>query len=327
MSAEPRLAEPSAGRGGGLRARWLALSPNLRGAVWMVGAALGFTVNGALVKALGAMGLPTMQIAFARAFFTLLVVLPFLWHAGLGALATTAPGLHLIRALAGAGAMVCGFYAFVLLPLADVTALTFTTPLFTIVLAVLLLGERVRWRRWTATAIGFLGVLIMVRPGAGSLEPGALLAIAMAFGIAVATVMVKRLPAGESHAAMLFWFCVASLLMTAVPAALVWQAPSPTEWLLMVSIGALGGGAQALIIRAFSTGEATFVAPFDYSKLLLAVAIGLVFFSELPDLWSLLGAAVILGSNLYIARRDAALERIGTRRKHSVLPPSRVNPL
>ena len=293
----------------GLQARWLALSPNLRGAIWMVAAAFGFTINGAFVKALGETGMPTMQMAFARALFALLAVLPFLWHAGLGALATRAPGTHLIRALAGSAAMVCGFYALVLLPLADVTALTFTTPLFTILLAVPLLGETVRWRRWTATAVGFLGVLVMVRPGAGSLELGALLAVAMAFGIAVATVMVKRLPPGESHAAMLFWFCIASLVMTAPPAILVWQAPSPDQWVLLVAIGVLGAGSQALIIRAFRVGEATFVAPFDYSKLLLAVLIGFVFFAELPDTWSLVGAAIIVGSNLYIARRDAALGR------------------
>ena len=291
----------------GLRARWLELSPNLRGAIWMIGAALGFTINGAMVKALGATGLPTMQLAFARAVFALLAVLPFLWRAGLGALATRAPGIHLIRAVAGSVAMVCGFYALVLLPLADVTALTFTTPLFTILLAVPLLGERIRWRRWTATAIGFLGVLVMVRPGAGSFELGALLAIAMALGIAVATVMVKRLPPGESHAAMVFWFCIASLVLTAVPALLVWQPPSADQWLLLVGIGVLGAASQALIIRAFRTGEASFVAPFDYSKLLLAVAIGFAYFGEVPDLWSLAGAAIIVGSNLYIARRDAAL--------------------
>ena len=291
----------------GLRARWQALSPNLRGAVWMVAAALGFTVNGAMVKALGELGMPTMQIAFARAFFALLTVLPFLWHAGLGVLATRAPGIHVIRVVAGSAAMLCGIYALVSLPLADVTALSFTTPLFTIVLAVFFLGEAVRWRRWTATAIGFLGVLVMVRPGAGSLEPGALFAIAMALGIAIATVMVKRLPPGESHVAMLFWFCIASLAMTAVPAILVWRAPSAEEWSLLAGVGILGCASQAMIIRAFRSGEATFVAPFDYSKLLLAVLIGFFFFAELPDLWSLVGAAIIVGSTLYIARREAAL--------------------
>ena len=303
------MAEETARPGGrrGLEARWLALSPNQRGALWMIGAACGFTLNSALVKWLGATGMPPMQMVFARVLIALLAILPFVWRAGPGVLATRAPGTHLIRALAGTGATVCGIYAVVLLPLADVTALSFTTPLFTILLAVPLLRERVRWRRWSATAVGFLGVLIMVRPGASAVEPGALLALGMALGIAVATVMVKRLPAGETVTGMLFWYSVTALALTSVPALLVWQAPSATGWLLLIAIGVLGVASQALILRAYRVGEATFVAPFDYSKLLLAVAIGLTVFGEIPDLWTLAGALVIVASTLYIARREARL--------------------
>lgn len=307
--------ETTPGGPGSLRARWQALSPNHRGALWMVAAALGFTLNGALVKTLGAGGLPPMQIALARAFFALAALSPFLLRAGPGVLATRHPMVHLIRALSGSAAMVCGFYALVLLPLADVTALSFTTPLFTILLAVAILGERVRWRRWSATAVGFLGVLIMVRPGGSAIEPGALLALGMALGIAIATVMVKRLPPDESKVAMLFWFCISSVLLTAVPAALVWRPPSFEEWLLLAAIGTLGVAAQSLIVRAYVIGEASFVAPFDYSKLLLAVLIGLLLFDELPDLWTLAGALVIVGSTLYIARREARLDRPPTPRE------------
>ena len=289
----------------GLRGRWQALSPNHRGALWMIAAASGFTINAALVKSLGSTGMHPMQMAFARAFFALMALLPFLWREGLGALATRHPGVHLSRALAGSGAMIAGFFAMVLLPLADVTALSFTAPLFTIVVAVILLREKVRWRRWSATAVGFIGVLIMVRPGAGSIEPGALLALAMAAGIAIATVLVKRLPPNESKVAMLFWFCIASLALTVVPAILYWKPPSPSEWLLLAAIGTLGIASQSLIVRAYVAGEATFVAPFDYSKLLLAVLIGLLVFDETPDLWTLAGAAIIVGSTLYIARREA----------------------
>lgn len=285
------------------------LSPNHRGALWMLAAGLGFTVNGALVKVLGNQGLDAYQIAFFRSAVALLVVLPLLWRIGWGRLRSQHPWLHLARVIFGVGAMVCGFYALTRLPLADVTALGFTTPLFATVLAVIFLGELVRWRRWTATLIGFLGVIIMVRPGAGSFDPAALVALGMALGIAIAVVLVKRLPSGESQIAMLFYFGIGSTLITAPPALLVWQTPSGLQVLLLAGVGVLGLASQAMIIHAFRTGEASFVAPFDYSKLLAAGLIGFFVFAEVPDLWTLMGAAIIVGATLYIARRESAVGR------------------
>lgn len=272
----------------------------------MIGASLGFTVNAALVKSLIADQLDVFQVAFVRALFSFAVLLPFMVHAGPAVLRTRCPGLHAIRAFAGSGAMVCGFYAVGHLPLADFTALTFTQPLFVVLLAVAVLGEMVRWRRWLATAVGFIGVLIMVRPGAGSFDPAALMALASAFGIAVAVIMVKRLPQGESHVTMLAYFCMLSLAITLLPALFYWRPPSGAQWLLLAGVGSLGVASQAMIIRAYRCGEASFVAPFDYLKLLLAVIIGFVVFGELPGSWTLLGAAVIVGATFYIARREAS---------------------
>ena len=288
---------------------WAGLSPNLQGAIWMTCAACGFTVNGVMVKWLGAGGMDAFQIAFARAVFALAAVLPFAWQIGPAVLRTRHLGIHLLRGLAGGGAMICGFYALTKLPLADVTALGFTTPLFTIVLAVLILKEEVRWRRWTATAVGFLGVLIMLRPGATALDPAALIALMMAFGIALAVTLVKRLPPGESRVTMLLFFCVISILMAFFPAMAVWRDPTWIEWLLLAGVGVLGVISQSMIIRAYQCGDASFVAPFDYSKLLLAGLLGFLLFSETPDLWSLAGALVIVGATLYIARREAAQGR------------------
>lgn len=294
-----------------LAGAWQRLSPNHRGALWMIGASLGFTMNSALVKALttgdqGIGGLDVFQVAFARALFSFAVVVPFLLRAGPGALATRYPLTHGIRAFCGAAAMVCGFYAVGRLHLADFTALTFTQPLFVTLLAVILLGEAVRWRRWMATAVGFLGVLIMVRPGASAFDPAALVALLQVLGIAIAVCLVKRLPAGESNATMLAYFCLMSLAITVVPAVLWWTPPSPLQWLLLVAVGGLGVASQAMILRAFRSGEASFVAPFDYLKLILAGLIGFAVFDEVPSGWTLLGAAVIVGAALYIARREAA---------------------
>lgn len=280
----------------------------------MIGASLGFTINSAFVKTLSAEGLDTFQIAFARALFSSLALAPFFYRSGLGALRSSVPALHVTRAVSGSLAMVCGFYAVGQLPLAEFTALTFTQPLFVILLAVLILKEQVRWRRWLATAVGFLGVLIMVRPGAAAFDPAALIALASVLGIALAVVMVKKLPPNESHVTMLAYFCIASIVMTVGPALYAWQDPTLFQWALLAAVGFLGVASQAMIIRAYRSGEASFVAPFDYLKLILAGLIGFLVFAEVPDHWTAAGALVIVGSTFYIARREAAQRAAGSGR-------------
>ena len=280
-------------------------------AFWMVLAGTGFTLNGLLVKLLSAGGMDPFQTSLARVFFALVTLTPFIWRAGPSAFRTKHPVIHILRGLFGGMAMLCGFYALSHLPLATVTALGFTQPLFTIVLAVLILSEPVRWRRWAATIVGFLGVLVMLRPGSGAFDPVMLVALAMAFGIAMAVVLVKRLPVGESHTAMLVYFCLASFFLALVPAVLNWQNPSPKEWVLLAGVGVLGMISQACILRAYRAGEATFVAPFDYSKLLLATLVGYIFFAESPDAWVWVGAAIIIGSTYYIVWRERVRQRGG----------------
>ena len=300
-----------------LQAKSRTLSPNLEGALWMLASALVFTANGVLVKALAETGMSFFQIALARAGFALLAILPFVYLAGWRALRTAYPGTHVIRAVCGAGAMLSGFYALSHLPLADVTAIGFTTPLFATILAILFLGETVRWRRWTATLVGFGGVLIMLRPGAllsgeGIALDGFLAALGMAAGIAVAVIMVKRLPKSEHQAVMLLWFCLASIALAVVPAIQAWRNPSLEQWLMLAGVGVIGVSGQSLIIRAYRAGEASFVAPFDYSKILFAMAFGFLFFAEIPEIWTLAGAAVIVASSLYIAQREV---KLGTRKE------------
>jgi drug/metabolite transporter (DMT)-like permease len=299
-------ATSSAGLAARVSGGWQRLQGNHRGALWMIAASLGFTVNSALVKVLIGAGLDSFQVAFARALFSFALLAPFMLRAGPSVLTTRHPVIHGIRAFAGSVAMVCGFYAVGHLPLADFTALTFTQPLFVVVLAAILLGEVVRWRRWLATLVGFFGVLIMVRPGATAFDPAALMALANVFGIAVAVCMVKRLAPGESHVTMLAYFCLMSLAVTCLPALFTWQPPTLQQWGLLAAVGTLGIASQAMVIRAFRVGEASFVAPFDYLKLILAGLIGFAVFGELPGLWGLLGAAIIVASTFYIARREAA---------------------
>ncbi len=246
MSARPGnpspRTEPRETRLRRLRAAWGVIPGNHRGAIWMLIGATGFTLNGALVKLLGAGGMHPFEISFGRSLVALLAMLPFIWRAGPGVLRSNHLRIHLARGAAGGTAMICAFYALTKIPLADFTALSFTTPLFILLLAGLLLGERVGPRRWGAVAVGFLGVLVMTRPGAGAVDPNALWVLVMALGISIAVVLVKRLPPSESQVTMLSYFCLISMAMSALPAALVWRLPTATEALLLTAVGTLGIG-------------------------------------------------------------------------------------
>ncbi|SDF55357.1 DMT family transporter [Thalassobaculum litoreum] len=285
---------------------WLALPGNVRGAFWILAASILFSIMSAAVKTVGAR-LDIFQIAFFRCLVGLLVILPFMVRAGPHVFRTRRPVLHVVRSLTGLVAMFCGFYAITHLPLADATAITFAKPLFMIILAVLFLGEVVRWRRWSATIIGFLGVLIMINPGENGLDPAMAAALAGTLCVAVVVVLVKRLSATEAPLTILFTFGIVSTLASTVPAALVWQAPTWAEFGLMVLIGSLGASGQFCMIRGFRVGEATAVVPFEYSQLLFAGIFGYVLFGNIPTLNTLASAVLIVASTLYIALREAKL--------------------
>lgn len=288
--------------------RWSGLPDNLRGAVWILLSCLFMSAMAATVKLLGSR-LDSLQLSFFRALFGLLAVLPFVAWGRFRAIRTGRLGLHLTRGLMGGTGMLCGFYAITHLPLAEATAIGFTKPLFMVVLAALALGEVVRARRWSATAIGFLGVLIMVRPGGGAFELAALVALAGALAAAIVTLLIKRLSETEAPLTIIFWLGTVTTLMTLPLALAVWREPTVDEILLMAGASALASLAQVCMIRGYRLGEASALAPVDYARLPLAAGFGLLLFGEVPDPYALAGAALIVVSTLYIARREAKLGR------------------
>jgi drug/metabolite transporter (DMT)-like permease len=292
----------------GLRARWLLLSGNSRGALWMIASGVGFSVMAVGIKLLGHR-LENFQIGFFRVVIGFVAILPFVAGGGLTRLRTRHHGVHFVRAVFGLLAMYCSYYAIARMPLADYTGLSFTKPLFATLLAIAILGETVRWRRWTATLVGFFGVLVMVRPGAGTFHPATLAALTDSFSVAFLVTLVKRLPATETPLTMLFYFGLFATVMSIGPAIYSWQWPTVLEWLLLIGVGVLGALSQMFWIRAFRAGEASAVAPFDYLRLPIAATIGFVGFSELPTIWTFIGAAVIVASTLYIAHREAQLRK------------------
>lgn len=307
-----------------LGARLRSLPPNVRGALWMLMGTVIWASNDVVVKTLGRT-IDPFQIAFFRCFFGGLTIIPFLLaSSGVLALRTRRLGGHIVRAAAGYLSMALAWYAIVRLPLADATALSFSRPLFMVVLAVLFLHEIVRWRRWTATAVGFVGVLVMARPGLGEVNLGLAAAIGGAFCVAVVSVMIKSLAATERPTTIIFYFGVLSSLMALGPALWVWRTPTLVEFLLLIAIGAFGSLGQYFTIRAFRIAEATAVDPFDYTRLLLATLFGFLFFAEIPDIFTLIGAVIIVGSTFYIARREASLRReeaVAGGRRSATTPP------
>ena len=282
---------------------------NLQGAAISVAASLGFTAVTIMVKQLGLLGIDAFQTVFVRTFFGLAIILPLMLRTGVAPWRTAHIRIHASRAVLGGFAVLFGYYAFTRLPLAEVTAISFTVPLFVTILAVFLLREDVRWRRWTATAVGFLGVLIVARPFHGTPQLATFLALGMSACVGLSVVLLKTFPKKESQLLMLFYFLIASGLMAAGPAILGWQAPGLEGWLLLAGVGVLATASQSLIIKAFRIGDASFVAPFDYVRLVFAGAAGFLMFAEVPDGWTYAGSVLIVGSTLYIAHREARKRR------------------
>jgi drug/metabolite transporter (DMT)-like permease len=202
---------------------------------------------------------------------------------------------------------------------ADVVALSFSRALFIVVMAVLILGEAVGWRRWTACAVGFVGVLVMVRPGFGDLNLGMVAAAADAVLSAAVALTLKSLGRTERPQTVVFYFGLFSTLLSMPPAILVWRAPSAEGWMLLLLTGVLATCGQIAITRAWTEGEASIVAPLAYVQLVLSGGLAYLIFRETPDALGMAGAAIIVASTLYIALREARLKQKGTRTAPAVV--------
>ena len=184
--------------------------------------------------------------------------------------------------------------------------------------AATIVGEKVRWRRWSATVVGFLGVLVMVRPGEGTLQPGAIVAILNAATVALSILLVKRLSDTESPLMILTQFAIFSTLLLAPPALWVWKWPSLWGWGLAIGVAVTATVGQYFWVQAFKVGEMSAVAPFEYLRLPFAVFVGWLIWHETPVIWTYVGAAIVIASALYIAHREQKLAR--ERRRKAAKP-------
>jgi drug/metabolite transporter (DMT)-like permease len=288
---------------------WLrGLPPNVQGALWLVSGGFIFTCTSVMIRLLSTQ-IESVQTAFFRSVISVIILLPMIaagrvkpWH-------SKRLAGHFWRTFMGTTSMVLGFYAVSMLPLADATAIAFSQPLFSVVVAALIAGEKVRWRRWSATLVGFAGVLVMVRPGEGSLQLGALVSLANAATVALSILLVRRLSDSETPLMILTQFALFSTLLLLPPAIWVWRWPDLWGWGLAVGVALTATVGQYFWVQAFKAGEMSAVAPFEYLRLPFAVFVGWLIWDEMPVIWTYVGAAIVIASALYIAHREAQLAR------------------
>lgn len=281
------------------------LAPNVRGALWMLGSALGFTVMTTLIKFLGS-DYPAALQTFYRQAAGLLVLAPLIlrdWH---GAFHTTRPGILLFRSAVGTLGMIFSFYAFQKLPLAEANALSFTRTLWLVPLAMFVLREKTGPLRIGAALVGFVGVLVMLRPGAANhgFGLGQMAALASAAMFAMTITGMKVMTRDHSPFTLLVWSAVLGLAFSIPGAIFVWRWPSPFDLFLLASMGVFGTITQACYIKGMQIGDAGAMAPIDYSRLVFTTATGFFIFHEVPGVATAIGAAIVVASTLFITFRE-----------------------
>lgn len=291
-----------------LAAAYGRLSANARGALWMLASALAFTLMTTLIKYLGAEYSPALQ-TFYRQLAGLLALTPIIARNPARAFAAKRHGLLLFRAAAGTIGMILAFYAYQQLPLAEANALSFTRSLWLVPLAVLVLREQVGPWRVGATLVGFAGAVIMLRPTGDLPALPALAALASALLFAMTVTGMKALTRDHSITTLIVWSAVLGLAFAAPLALIEWRWPTPLDLLLLAAMGVLGLANQALYIKAMSLGEATAMAPIEYTRLAIALVVGFVLFHEIPDSWAMAGALVVIAAALFITLREARMKQ------------------
>jgi drug/metabolite transporter (DMT)-like permease len=276
----------------------------LRGALWMCGALLSFSLMAiAARELLRSMG--SFEILFLRSLVSFVLVLAILPRFGLGVLRTRLFGLHVLRNVLHFGGQYAWVYAIAMLPLATVFAIEFTMPVWTALLAMLILGERLNRGRAVMLALGVVGVLIILKPGFAVVQPAALAMLAGAFAYASVNISTKRLVRNDSAFAILFYMSAIQLPLGLFPALPQWVTPGISDLPWILAIGAAGLVAHYCITRALHIADAMVVVPIDFLRLPLIAVVGMLMYGEPLEAQILLGAAVIFAGTYYSIRRES----------------------
>ena len=281
---------------------------NLKAALWMGGSIASFLVMSVAGRAVMP-PLDVFQVMEMRSIIGLLFLLPVvLASGGFAAMRTQRPWQHIGRNVVHYGGQYAWLLALTMIPLAELISIEFTTPIWGALLAMIFLGERLSGRKVMAIALGLIGVLVIVRPGIEKADPGHLVMLAGAVAFGISIVMVKSLTRTESVVRIIFWMMVIQSVIGLVPAYQVWQTPPPELWPWIVVIAFTGMSSHFCMARALSHAEAMIVMPMDFSRLPLSALLGWVAYNEGIDTYTVIGAALILGGNLFnLQRRGKAV--------------------
>lgn len=273
----------------------------MTGIAWMLISIACFTGSMLIVRGLST-EIHIFELVFFRALFGVAVMLPWLARAGIGALQTRRIKLYVLRSALAAANLCVMFLALALMPVADVTAILFTRPMFTTILAVYILGEMAGGRQWTALVVGFAGALLIIRPGFDEINLGALMALGAAVLTAVLYNIAKILTRTEPVDTIAFYQTFLMLPIAAVPAIFVWQTPTWTQLLWLFGIGALATLSHRTMNRAYALSDLTLLQPLEFVRLPFAALLGFLLFRESPDVWVWVGGAVIFAASFYGTR-------------------------
>ena len=281
--------------------------PAVRGVLLMIIACIAFSSMWVFIRYASA-SLHALQIVFFRNAIGLLVLLPMVL-ANPGLLVWSRWRLHAARGTSGFIATMGTFYAVANVPLAIALSINYTAPLFATLGAVIFLRERIRLRRIIGVVAGFIGMLIVVRPGALPLTPGVLAALASAIATAFAVIAIRRLVGSDDPRAVAVWSFIFNLGPSFAMALFVWRSPPPETWPLLLGVGIAAAIGQLSLSRAFTLGEASMLLPFDFVRFALVTLAGITLFSERYDIFTLAGGSLILASTIYLAVREAQVAR------------------
>jgi drug/metabolite transporter (DMT)-like permease len=287
---------------------YVRLPGSLRGMLMMFVSTMSAVFMHTLVR-YAAEDLEPFEVAFFRNFLGLAFLAPLFLRTSVSALKTDRLPLHILRNVLVTASMLSFFTALTITPLAQVTALGFTAPLFATLLAILFLGEVVRFRRWAAIITGFAGVFVLLRPGLGAVDLGSVLTVFSALMWGAAIIITKKLSRTESSLTITFYMAAIMAPLSLIPALWVWVWPTATQWLMLFAIAGFGTITQLCFSQALRETETNVVMPVDFFKLLWAASLGAILFGEAPDIFTWIGGAMIFGGATYIAYRESQLKQ------------------
>ena len=285
-----------------------ALPHPLRAAGFMLASTLCVGVMAIAIR-LASHTLSKVEIAFFRNFFGLMTVLPLVMRMDPSSLRTRQLPRYFVRCVIGIFSMLCGFWAIGHLPLAQAISLSYSSPVFVTILAAAMLGETVRGRRWAAVAAGFIGVLVIVRPFSHEFTGGTLIALLAAVLSAVVAIQIKQLARVDAANTIVLYTYLFWVPISLIPALFAWEWPQGIVWLWVIGAGLFGTGGQVLWTHALKLGEVSALTPISFIQLPLVALVGWLWFNESVDVYTWIGAGIILAANAYIAHREAVLLR------------------